>query len=269
MIKKPRKWKYTLEDGDFVSTEIRVYSLESPSYFDETINALKDMLSHPQAEPGLTVVEFILRRLEGEAKKILQEFGYPTDISELVPWLQEGESFLWTDPESEKTYFHKVPSLQALSAKQVLCSVENIRYEISKNDAEETALETMRLLFAAMAADLRDTIMDGIRKSQERKHGGKKTTDKEGYYLAIKEVLKIKGDQIIRENIWRYFERFHNNIDIENRKSEPMYIGGYEIYFDPDTTENKQEDVLMQEYEGKKRVIKKGTFFKYITEIRK
>ena len=109
-------------------------------------------------------------------------------------------------------------------------------------------------------------ILDGIRIKQGRKR--EKPIDKRGYFLAIKKVLEIKDGQISRENIWRHFERYHNQINIENNKSEPMYISGYQISYYSDLTGNKKEDVLVQEYEDKKRVIKKGTFFKYITKIR-
>lgn len=260
MVKKPRKWKPTLEDSDFMSTDIRVFSLDYPSAFDDTINGLKDILSHPQVEPGLTVVEWFLRRLEKEAKNILQEYGYPTDITELVPRLQEGESFRWTDPRSGKTIFHKIPSLQAMSAKQILCSAENIRNAISKNDAEETAIETMRLLFAAMAADLRDTIMDGSRLSKNRKIGGEKSGLKKGILLATCYIMENKKFfTSSAQRIWNHFKLNYNDEErdglfIKIIKSDDHQVTHYKVYPGTEVIEDYDFEVYFRLEKGKEKV---------------
>jgi hypothetical protein len=257
MIKKPRKWEATPEDADFISTEIREYSLAPPSYFDETIEKLKDILTHPQAEPGLTVVEFILRRLEKEAKKILREYGYPTDITELVPWLRDDDSFMWTDPESGNTYFHEIPSIQALSAKQVLSSVDNIRDWISMNDAEETAIETMRLLFAAMNADLRDTIMDGMRTNQRRKDGGRADKSLKAVSEVIRKIISQKGMKYQAKEIWKEIEATGTD-GVSVQVSNETYI----VYIDGEKIVQKNDKT------GRDKQRKFSTFLRYVTNVK-
>jgi len=258
MVKKPRRWKSTLEDGDFLSNLIREFSLGPPSYFDETIEKLKHTLTHPKAEPGLTAIEFILRQIENEAKKILQEYGYPIDIDELVPWLQESEGFWWTDPESGFTHFHENHSIQALSAKEVLISAEKIRYEISKNNAEETAIETMRLLFAAMAADLRDVIMDGARNIQGRTRGGKASKMLLGVLKAIWDIINQKGIDYQAQEIWSSIEAAGTDgiLVQTSDKTFNVYIDGNKI-------------VQIDDKTGREQSRKYRTFQDYVTKIKK
>lgn len=99
-----------------------------------------------------------------------------------------------------------------------------------------------------------------IKRIKTSRIGGRQKVEKKGFILAIQEVLRIKGNDFSRENIWRYFAKNHS--------IKPLDIEGYEIKFAPDITGNEEDDLLIQNYDGIKRTIKKGTFFNYITKIR-
>jgi hypothetical protein len=263
MAKKKKRplGQYTLEDADFIDkSDIRAFSLE-PDYVDRALEQLADSLTHPQvAEPGLTPLEFLLRRMEDEAKKVLTKHGYPTDLNELL-WL-ESEHTYPVKTEHGTTALKCDVDLQSLSAKRVLFSIDNLRDYIETNDAEKAAIEMMRLLFAAICADLHDTIMQGIRTSGGQARGGRTGVDKTGYLMAIEDLMKSKGGPVSVECFWKHFEEYHKNE--ENQLEIPTEDGDYQVFY--------YEEKLYQRKDGDpttQREIRKGTLKKYFAEVRK
>ena len=82
--KKGNIHEATLEDASFITTDIRGFVLESPEVFDEALETLSHALKYKPPEPCLTPLEFILRRIESDAKKVLSNHGNPTELDALM-----------------------------------------------------------------------------------------------------------------------------------------------------------------------------------------
>jgi hypothetical protein len=240
--------EYKREDADFITTATKEFSLTYPHELDDALDRIEEWIKHPQEEPGLTPLEVILRQLEAEARAILAEYGYPTDLDGL--W--------WVDLEDD------VAGILVSSAKRVLSCAGNVRQHIANNEMTvEAATEMMRLVFATVCADMHDVIITGVRAKAGRPRGGSASTKKRGIILVIKKALKefeAKGHHLTRKGLWRYFKEHH---DIDEGQN-PIEIGNYEIYY--------SEGRLVQvSYSGKKSKIESISihrFLKYVTELR-
>jgi len=264
MTRKRKKtiYEYTREDADFFTSDIRSFSLEPPIILDEAVAKLREMLKHPEEEPGLTALEFILRRLEKEAKAILISHGYSTDLDEL--WSLEDENTYLVKTEGGGTALKCDVDIQSLSAKKVLFSALHLRDDIANGKAEEAAIEMMKLLYAAISADMYDVIMTGARAKVGQKKGGRAPTKKLGILLAINKSLKAleeKGYRISRERLWRYFKENHD-IDKERK---PIEIKNYRVFF--------SDNRLIQETDSGNKIkvasIGEDAFLKYVTYVKR
>ena len=259
MPKKKLKSIYecTLEDADFTRSTTREFSLCYPDELDDILKRLQESLKYPQSEPGLTPLEFILRRFEEEARRILTEHGHPTDLGELL-WLEDDHTYP-VKTRMRTTALKLDVDIESLSAKRVLFSAQNLRHFIAANEAEQAAIEMMRLTFAAISADMFNVLMTGVRAKQGQKKGGHRPKQKQGIMLAIREVLKQKGQNLSRENLWRYFLKNHNDT-----KGQPAFeVGDYTVNYENDRL--FQENVTTDE---RPESISKATFYKYVSKIR-
>lgn len=199
----------------------------------------------------------MLRRLEDSARKILTKNGHPVDRDELV-WLIDEHTY----PISTKTggSFLKCDlEIESLSARRVLLSALNLRDDIASKDAESAAIEMMRIMYAAINMDGYKTMMRGIRSMAAQHRGASAPKqDKRGYYLAIQEILRLKGEKISRENMWRYLKKVHSH------KINSMQVDDYEIWvIDDDKLYQRKSDAPKTD-----RMISKSTFKKYISDFR-
>ena len=227
--------QWASEDADFINTAaIREFSLGYPDEFDDILFRIKQWLGHPETEKGLTVIEVILRQLERDAQRILRRDQYA-----------EG-------------------NIYRLSAQTVLSSATNLREHLRKNEAEQAAIETIRLISAAICADMHDTIVTGLRIQAGQHRGSHILNKKKGIVLAIEKALnglKQENRRISRESLWRYFERHH---DI-NEDQEPIKIENYEVFF----SDGRLCQTTYLGNKTKMNSIGKDRFFKYVTAIRK
>ena len=255
--KKRPLGQYNLEDAEFFNkTTTRDFSTSYPEELDEALERLKEALSHPDSEPGLTQLEFILRRLEKEAKAVLIDHGYPTELDELKGL--ESEHTYPVQLEYGGTAWKCDVDIQSLSARQVLFSAMLLREAVADGEAEQAAIEMMRLIFAAISADLHDTIMQGARARRGQSVGGSRGQDQKGYLMAIEEVRKSKGGHVSVEWSWRHFKDKHH--DYENA----MDIGDYEVYYYAGRLYQRKDGDIKTE-----RSIAKNTLKRYFSEIRK
>ncbi len=81
-----------ISDTKYIKSDAMAFSLEPPETLDRALEQLRESLSHPDTEPGLTPLEFMLRLLEDAAREILIENGHPADRDELV-WLVDEHTF--------------------------------------------------------------------------------------------------------------------------------------------------------------------------------
>ena len=188
MTKKPTSiYEATSEDADFITSATREFSLGYPDEMDDVLERIQQWLKHPEAEPGLTPLEVILRKLEEEARTVLTSHGYSTNLGEL------------SNLEDENTYPVKIEGggmalkcdvdIQSLSAKKVLFSALNLRDDIANGKAEEAAIEMMKLIYSAISADMYVAIMTGIRAKTGQRGRQGRSFEKTGIAMVIKKAL--------------------------------------------------------------------------------
>ena len=103
--------------------------LNSPEELEDAVARFNSSRENPQTDPGITVIEFILRSLEEEAKAILAQ-DHREDV-------------------------------QAKSAKDVLTRSIEVRNTIKKRTAEDTALRMMYLTASAIRMTIHDHALHG------------------------------------------------------------------------------------------------------------
>ncbi|MBW1967393.1 MAG: hypothetical protein JRI48_08400 [Deltaproteobacteria bacterium] len=204
MAKKIKKYIYSKEDSAFCNGDAGFLATAYPSEIKEALDSLKQSIEHPQCDPELTQIEFILNRLESEAKKVLISSGYPTDLADL--W--------WTED-------HKM-DMQAASAKQVLFSALNVRDDIADNRTEQVALDMLLLISSAIKAEVFDLVLDGwsVKKGRARPKPKRRLR---GIELAINSYLEERESRG-PEQIW-------NKLKIAGWETESDEIT-YEIFID-------------------------------------
>lgn len=119
--------------------------LASPEELADAVRRFQDSMEHPQAEPGLTAVGFILRSLEKEAAKILDR--------------AHGDS------------------VQVESAEDVLTRSLEVRDAINSGMAEDAALRMMFLTASAIRMKSHDHTMSGRYESAKQKKRGMERGD--------------------------------------------------------------------------------------------
>ena len=258
--------KFILWDSDIIgSSDILHNALAPPEFFEEGLKKIKDMLEYDSPEPGLTPLEWMLRRIEKEARKILTDSGWPTDLDELKFLIEEH-----TYPVKNERGFTAMVcdvDFQAQSARQVLFSSMHLRDYIANNEAENTAIEMMRLMYAAFNMSAEKLIMRGVSAKKASYHGGHASKIKGGIETAIYKIFKEKGVKLKNIEIWNYFNDNHN----PDNQQDPMVIGDYEIYFQILDGEERIVEAHLHEDPNREKIftVSKSTFLKkYVPLVR-
>lgn len=188
-----KQWR---RDVNFINSDIRQFSLEPPSVFEECLESLRDTLECDPIESDLAIIEFILKRLENDAGKVLLDGGYPIDRAELCN-MEEGVDYYWMNAEEGPRHYMGKPSMEALCAKQVLFSAYYIRIHVEKNELEKAVIETFKLMYAAVGAEMADTTWYGHRRKymEENRTDSSTETKQEIKNRRIQKVFEI-DDQI-------------------------------------------------------------------------
>ena len=67
-------YKFTINDAEYLETsDFLSFATEAPEILDEALKTLEQSLKYPDTEPGLTTLEFLLRRFEKEARSHLEK----------------------------------------------------------------------------------------------------------------------------------------------------------------------------------------------------
>jgi hypothetical protein len=249
-----------ISDTKYIKSDAMAFSLEPPETLDRALEQLRESLSHPDTEPGLTPLEFLLRRFEDSAREVLTKNGHPTNRDELG-WLIDDH----THPVEAKGGGSGLKcdlEIESLSARRVLLSVSNLREDIASNNAESAAIEMMRIMYAAVNSEMFSLTMQGIRtKSGQSKPKPKRAA--EGIKLAVAEVLKRTGKKMSQERIWHYLSRHFNKANGQ----DPLMVGDYHIFYYEPLNEN-EPDRLEQEHSltGETKSITKATFFRHYSK---
>ncbi len=168
---------YTFADGIATST---------PSELADSIERLRESLTHPSSERGLTPLRFLLRRLGNEAFQRLHGAGRLKTSADL--WLLD-------DGEQENT-------IELESAKDLLFRAEALIRHLDDGEGtvEDALIEMMRLTASAIRMELHNEAMMGRRGKVVQKFKGEKSARSRiarrgPDYAAWKaEAEKIKGE---------------------------------------------------------------------------
>ncbi len=120
------------------------FGLSYPEELEEAFERLRESLTHPQAEKGLTELEFIIRAFEKDAATILKAEEYDPDISELLS--QDGIQM----------------GVRLASAKAVIINAWRFRDSVETNRIDQAFIDLMLLTAAAIRSDLFEPAMRGI-----------------------------------------------------------------------------------------------------------
>lgn len=205
-------------------------------------------------EMGGSVVEYLLRKFEKEARNILKKHGH----SEVKDW-KAAYNFLLYD----KAFCSTVEPLDA--ACHVLRQANNVRGYLSENESNpEGAATSMFLLCAAIlrAGGMEAFAVEGNRIIENRIKPRKKAL--QGIILAVHQVLDKHGDDLTRNQIWEKLENENLKLPV------PGGLESYEVFVE------EGEDIINQivtnlKNNGNTRTksIKKRSFYGYVTEIKK
>ncbi len=120
------------------------FGLSYPEELEEGFERLRESLTFPQTEKGLTEVEFIIRAFEKDAATILKAEGYDPDINEL---LGEDDSQM---------------GARLASAKAVVINAWRFRDALETNRINQAFIDLMLLTAAAIRSDLFEPALRGI-----------------------------------------------------------------------------------------------------------
>jgi hypothetical protein len=258
--KKSRSnYEFTVYDSEILgSSDILNFAVEPPEVFDEALKKLKDMLEYYPPEPGMTPLEFNLRRLEKDAREILTAHGYPTDLNELQ-WLIEKHTYP-VETKLGGSAIHCDVDIKSQSARRVLLSAMRLRDDIANNDAESAANEMMRIMYAAFNMSGFELIMRGVRAKKGSHLGGRAPKIKKGIASAIYKIFKENGLKLKNIDVWNYFK---DNYNFDNQQT-PMVIGDYEVYFQILDGEERIVEAHLHEDPNREKIftVSKSTFLK-------
>jgi len=135
-----------------------------PSELADSIGRLRESLTHPASEPGLTPLRFLLRRLGNEAFQRLHNAGLLKTPEDL--WLLEDG---WDDMGVE--------SVELESAKDVLFRIDAIHRHLDDGEGkvEDALIDMMRLTASAVRMELHDEALMGRRGKVIQKFKGEKS----------------------------------------------------------------------------------------------
>ncbi len=122
---------------------------------EEAIDQLRETLTHPQTEPGLTELEFLIRQFEKSASSILKAEGFDPDPDEL-----------WWEEDSDL-------GVRLASAKDVMINAWYVRDSVESGNFREALVYMMLLTASAVRSELFESAMLGESTERAIAKGGK------------------------------------------------------------------------------------------------
>jgi hypothetical protein len=234
------------QDWDLIDSPTKKIFLAYPQHLDDILRTLEDS---PLVKCPLDMINIFLDEFKREAQALLKRIGFNDDH------LKDPKSLMYIQKVAAKNR-----NIMADNASRVLLGVNFVREAIKKKDAGNTAIEMMRLVFAALTANLYDLVLRGIRAKTAPVRGGRVPKKLEGIILAIKKVLK-KAKRKGALDLWHYFKNNH-------KKNNDLQIGEYAIWFYEDPT-GAGENLLYLSDGEKERGISFSAFKRYVREVKK
>jgi hypothetical protein len=185
-----------------------------------------------------TPLDTFLKWFEDEAKEILIQGGYSTDISDL--WYMLKENY----PRADERTLH---------AANILLSASQLSYLAKKTDdeeeqerrmiAKEAAIDMLKLISSAINIGLEDP----IKRMEWSSRGGKATGRNEVLDLLIQEALK-KSKHKTQNALWGYIKRNHaikpGNDAFYSKAGVAEFITKDDPYWDNKPSEVPREGIL-------------------------
>ena len=265
---EPRKIDCWNPDLDDFPNENRttLFSLFSPVEVERNLERLTESLKRSQTESGLTPLEFILREFEDEAKKKLEENGL--DSKELIELWCAGfdledcgplsplrtvleddyPSLIWPDEKA----------IQLQNAAHVGFCTDRVRRDIRKGDAEQTAIDMLKLCFATVNANFHEIIIRGIRAENAPKK--KRRVREKPWFLLVLEYAKAKAQRKTFSGLITYLRAHHEG------KEKPLKIDKGKVYLE---LSRKGDYRLNYKTRNKKESIGSEAFRKRFQELKK
>lgn len=258
---EPRKIDcWSPDDLTFLDNRTKEFSFSSPYDLERDLERRAESLKCSQTEPGLTLLESILREFEDEAKKKLEENGLDSE------WLTEVWRTFFDPKDFSRLRLHleyDFPSLlepletsmQLQMAAHVAFAADRVRNDISNGNAEQTAIDMLKLCFSIVGANLHEIIVRGIRaKGAPFKVRGTKKRP-EGLLSAFKYALK-NSPKKDGPSLWKFLKEYCRGDD--------KIFNGFDIIF-----EEKENKIYQYSREGKFRRIGFRGFQRRLSEIKK
>ena len=132
-------------------------ALSYPNEIEEGLERLYDSLDHPEAvKQGLTAVEFLIRKFEEYARRLLKSEGEDTDYSHIL-------------------YDDCVDGVRISSAKAVIIYAKNLRDArdaIEEKNLDEALIRMMLMTAAVIRMEIFEDAMWGLHSEQHMSKGG-------------------------------------------------------------------------------------------------
>lgn len=172
---KDRAKGHYSEDADFLTGDAILFALYSDE-IDEALISLNNIYDGTEKEQK-DLIPFLIKELADQAKKVLSDYGHPTDLKKL--------NYICETRHGTKI----------LQAKKVLESAEKILEIPQTPDVNLAILETLKFAFAAVGSDAHEVIYDGVRRNVERIDGQQKILEKKQRRMTdfLNEFQKVKG----------------------------------------------------------------------------
>ena len=127
-----------------------------PDEIEEGLERLQDSLDHAEAvKQGLTAVEFLIRKFEEDACRLLEAEGEGTDY----PHILNDEDHL--------------DGVRISSAKAVIIHAKNLRDAIEEKNLDEALIRMMLMTAAAIRMEIVEDAMWGLHSEQHMSKGGR------------------------------------------------------------------------------------------------
>ena len=189
--------QFTEDESAFLDSRTKDLALSYPHELDAIFKRIASWSPRP--------IEIILQGFENEALALLKRKSLPTDRADLWTLLQEED----LDLEGE-------------SAARIVLSASTLRDAIQNGEAELAAVEMLKISFAALALNLHEVVIRGIRAKAAPSKGGRVPKIRPNILEATVKLLEAKPSLSAME-AWRTFGR-----------TKPLRVGDSEIYFHKD-----------------------------------
>ncbi len=161
-----------------------------PDEIEAGLERLRDSLDHPEAvKQGLTAVEFLIRKFEEDACRLLEAEGEGTDY----PHILNDEDHL--------------DGVRISSAKAVIIHAKNLRDAIEEKNLDEALRRMMLMTASAIRMEIFEDAMWGLHSEQHMSKGGRasgairREKATVGHYRIVAEAKKLLLDGVPRREL--------------------------------------------------------------------